>query len=202
MLPGNERRLALACCAVVAAADATLAKRSLGRPAIALLDEPAHVATTLLALLALPRPVTRRTRASALLASGLLDVDHVPSELGSDVLRRGTARPYGHSALGALAAAALARAARGSPAGAAFGVATHLLRDAASGPGVTLGWPLSQRTQRVGATRYHAAVALTAAQVVRRTAAPRRPRRARGSPPAPAPARTAGRSRALRRRTG
>ncbi|HEX2085564.1 MAG TPA: hypothetical protein VHF89_07770 [Solirubrobacteraceae bacterium] len=164
---------------MIAAAD-LLIPRARSRAAIALLDEPAHLATTWLVAAAV---APDRMRA-ALIASTLLDVDHVPSELGSDVLRRGAARPYGHTALAAAAAAALSR-------GAGLGVAAHLLRDLACGPGVSLAWPLSGRAHRLPRAVYYALVATAAARAARRTAAPAPPRRAPGSPPAPAAARGA-----------
>jgi inner membrane protein len=152
--------------AVIAAADVVLQRRRLPRPLIALLDEPAHAATTALLLDASPVRPSPKTYREALIASVLLDADHVPSELGWDVLRRGAARPYAHTAVGIAAAAAPAGR------GAAIGIATHLVRDAASGPGVTLGWPVFKRSQRVPAPLYHALIATAAARAAWRRGAP------------------------------
>lgn len=188
-MPGNvasgpvasttTERGAAAAVAVIAAADLLL-PRVRSRAVIALLDEPAHVATTWLIATA----VAPGHRAPALAASALLDADHVPSELGSDVLRRGAARPYGHTGL-ALAAAALL-----SP-GAALGVATHLLRDLAVAPGVSLLWPLRGDVHTLPAPAYYAIVAGAAGTVLRRAALSRAARGARPTgerrPPRPAP---------------
>ncbi len=132
-----------------------------------MLDEPAHAATTwLVARAVAPGRVT-----AALVASTLLDADHLPSELGSSVLRRGAARPYGHTGAAVAAAAAL-----GGP-GAALGVAAHLLRDLADPQGVSLAWPLSGRAQTIPRSAYYATVLTLAARAARRTDGRRRPRR-------------------------
>ena len=150
---------------MVVASDVGL-RHARSRRVVALLDEPAHLATTWLLLSAL---APRHTRA-ALVASTLLDADHVPSELGAGFLRRGAARPYGHTG----AAIAAARLVGGN--GAALGVAAHLVRDAADGTGVSLAWPLDGRAQRIPRAAYYAALLSAAARVARPTGAPRPPR--------------------------
>jgi inner membrane protein len=162
----TRKRAALAAVAVIAAADVLLA-RARSRPVIALLDEPAHAATTWLVVTALAPEHTR----AALIASTLLDADHVPSELGSEVLRGGAARPYGHTGLAIGAAALVSR-------GAALGIAAHLLRDLAHGPGASLAWPLRTEAQRIPTTLYWGLVATAAARVALRRGAPTPPRRA------------------------
>jgi membrane-bound metal-dependent hydrolase YbcI (DUF457 family) len=125
---------------------------STGHLAYALVDEPAHLATCTVALLALaalgPASPQRRFAAAALLASMAIDLDHIPGYLGSHLLSGGLPRPYGHSALLVIAIAGAGWASRRRDVrevslGIAFGVATHLFRDLATGPGVPLFWPVS-----------------------------------------------------------
>lgn len=125
---------------------------STGHLAYALVDEPAHLATCLVALLALaaltPASPQRRFATAALLASVAIDLDHIPGYLGSHLLSGGLPRPYGHSALLVVAVAGVGLASRRHEVravslGIAFGVATHLFRDLATGPGVPLFWPIS-----------------------------------------------------------
>jgi membrane-bound metal-dependent hydrolase YbcI (DUF457 family) len=125
---------------------------STGHFAYALVDEPAHLATCVVALLALtafisPSP-PRRFAAAALLASVAIDVDHVPGLLGSHLLTGGLPRPYGHSALLVVVLAVVGwaskrRDVREVSLGIALGISTHLFRDLATGPGVPLFWPIS-----------------------------------------------------------
>ena len=168
MAQTTRKRAAAAAVAVIAIADLLLARRAWSRPAIALLDEPAHFATTWLAATAIAPEHTR----AALLASTLLDLDHVPSELGSDVLRRGAARPFGHTGAAVVAVGSVSR-------GAALGAAAHLLRDLAAEPGVSLAWPVSGRARRVPRAAYYALVLTLAARAARPTGVP--------APPRPAP---------------
>lgn len=111
------------------------------------LDELAHLLTTLLVVWALGRRARERFVVPALLASVLIDVDHVPDRLGIDVLTAGTPRPYTHSLLtiGALLVAALLwRRRRDVLLGIALGLAIHFWRDLAEpGTGVALLWPFS-----------------------------------------------------------
>jgi membrane-bound metal-dependent hydrolase YbcI (DUF457 family) len=112
--------------------------------AIGVLDETAHLA--LGALLAAGRPPA--VARGILVASVLIDLDHVPSELGQEWLRlepRG--RPLPHTAFTVLAAALVAAATR-RPAwwGATLGLALHFTRDLTdTDSGVRLLWPLSDR---------------------------------------------------------
>jgi hypothetical protein len=125
---------------------------STGHLAYALVDEPAHLATCAVALLALAALVGTRlpTRLAfaALLASVAIDADHIPGYLGWHWLSGSLARPYTHSlllviALVAFAALSRRRDLRLISVGLAFGVSMHLLRDLATGPGVPLVWPVS-----------------------------------------------------------
>ena len=131
----------------------------------AVLDESAHALTALVLFKA-----TGSGRADALLtlAGGvLIDVDHVPMELGLNVITRGTNRPYSHSLLmigGVVILAGLVRSRFRRPMLAvAFGIATHLLRDLATG-GVPLYWPFLMRRETIAYGFY--AVALLAGGAV------------------------------------
>lgn len=112
---------------------------------LAALDEPAHLLTAWLVLAA----ATARTAGLRLLpwvlaGAVLLDLDHVPLYLGADIAVSPGGRPVTHSLLTVavlLAGAAAIRRWRVPLAGLAFGVATQLLRDLATGPGVPLLWP-------------------------------------------------------------
>jgi inner membrane protein len=121
----------------------------------AILDESAHALTGLLLFTAaglgggrFPLPIL-----PMLAGAVLIDIDHVPMELGVDVLTRGTNRPYSHSLLTVGVIVVLAGLAgkrfRRAMLALAFGVATHLLRDLATG-GVPLFWPWLVRRESIG----------------------------------------------------
>lgn len=127
---------------------------STGSIAFGLVDEPAHLATCLVALLAVVtlggiRPLVPFV-ASALIASVAIDIDHIPGFLGWDWLAGAMPRPYPHSLFTVGALLALGWASRGDARqvsfGLAFGVGAHLIRDLATGPGVPLIWPFSAAT--------------------------------------------------------
>ena len=117
-----------------------------------LVDEPAHLLTTSIAVLAVIAArggrVAPAFAVAALAAGNLVDADHLPQVLGSDVLTRGTPRPYPHSLAAIALLLVVATAARGRTAvilrGVAFGVAVHLVRDLGTAP-VALLWPVSSR---------------------------------------------------------
>jgi membrane-bound metal-dependent hydrolase YbcI (DUF457 family) len=76
----------------------------------------------------------------------LVDLDHLPSELGHEWLRlEDRGRPYPHTAFTVLAAAAVAAATRSAAWwGATLGLALHFTRDLTdTDSGVRLLWPLS-----------------------------------------------------------
>jgi inner membrane protein len=101
-----------------------------------------HVATgvVIVALLCPPR----RMAVAIIVFSVVLDVDHLPLELGTDVLTAGTPRPYTHSLLTILVVLVAAGVMRSAVLlGAAIGLAGHLFRDLGTGDGVPLLWPLS-----------------------------------------------------------
>lgn len=123
------------------------------------LDEPAHLATAALVLLALggwSRLVRYRLAALVVLAASVaIDVDHIALYAGvPHVASHG--RPYTHSLATVvllLLGAAGCRRGRGRGRGwsrgrtvlvaAAAGVCLHFLRDVATGPGLPLWWPLT-----------------------------------------------------------
>jgi inner membrane protein len=111
------------------------------------LDETAHLMTTLLILWALGPRICKRFMIPALIASVVIDADHIPGQLGATWLTAGTPRPYTHSLLTivvVLVIAACWRARRDIVLGVAIGLALHFFRDLAEGDaGVSLLWPLS-----------------------------------------------------------
>jgi membrane-bound metal-dependent hydrolase YbcI (DUF457 family) len=123
---------------------------STGDLAYALIDEPAHLATCAVALLALAAARGRLPAAfvlAALLASVAIDLDHIPGYLGSGLLGGNQPRPDTHSLLLVFFFVGLgllpSRRLRPIALGIAFGLATHLLRDLATGPGIPIFWPFS-----------------------------------------------------------
>ena len=110
------------------------------------LDEPAHLATGALGLLALSCfiDVPRRFYVAGLIASVAIDLDHIPLYLG---FGNPYQRPVTHSlatVLVVVVAAAVTRRHRAVLAGTATGLVIHFARDIAEGPpGVRMLWPLS-----------------------------------------------------------
>ena len=142
-------------------------------PALGLLDEPAHLLTAWLVLAA----VTARTTALGILpwvlaGAVLLDLDHVPLFLGFDVTATQSGRPVTHSLTTVavlLLAALVVRRWRAALAGLAAGVATQLLRDLSTGPGVPLFWPVLATDVRLPYLAYVLVlVALVVAATTRR----------------------------------
>lgn len=141
--------------------------------AFGLVDEPAHLATCGLALLAVAALTgswpSERFLAAALIASVAIDLDHLPGYLGASLLTESMPRPLTH---GALLVATLLLVGWATPRrqlrqillGVAFGVSAHLLRDLATGPGVSALWPLAETPIQVPYAAY--AVALTATAAV------------------------------------
>lgn len=152
--------LALGLAGLVAGLDLlwSLSVGSNGSLAYGLVDEPAHLATCAVMLLALAalrgRPPSGRFVTAALLASMAIDVDHIPGYLGSHALAGSLPRPYTHSVLLVVLSLAVglvwrSRDVRQVSLGIAFGISTHLLRDLATGPGVPLLWPASSEVIRL-----------------------------------------------------
>jgi membrane-bound metal-dependent hydrolase YbcI (DUF457 family) len=141
------------------------------------LDWTDHVLTTLFIVWAVGPRFRRRWLVPALIASVVIDADHIPHQLGSNILTAGTARPYTHSLTTIVVLLLLSvpwRRWRDVALGAAIGVSSHLWRDLAEphGSGVALLWPLSDRTITTPALVYLASIGVLAvialAQAVRR----------------------------------
>ena len=125
---------------------------STGTLAYGLVDEPAHLATCAVLLLALVavagRALPARFAVAALVASVAIDVDHIPGYLGSHLATGALPRPYSHSLLAVALVLGVAACLRGDrrqvALGIAFGFSAHFLRDLATGPGIAFLWPVSQ----------------------------------------------------------
>lgn len=154
-----------------------LMEGSTGSVAYGLVDEPAHLATCAIAILALAalsgsRPPGRFV-AAALISSVAIDLDHVPSYLGTHFLTGSLPRPYSHGVLLVavpllLGWATSRRGLRQLLFGIAFGVSAHLLRDLATGPGVGLLWPLVGTAIEIPYPAYAAALIGAAASCLLR----------------------------------
>jgi mannan endo-1,4-beta-mannosidase len=174
-------RLAVALVAVVFALDLlwALAEGSTGSLGYGLLDEPSHLATCGVLLLAVAASAALRLPArfvvAALLASVMIDLDHLPRYLGWSGLSGSLPRPYSHCLLLVLAFLLFAwattrRDIRQIALGVALGLGAHLLRDVATGPGVPLGWPFTDDVVRLPYAFYATTMVLAVAYV----ATPRR----------------------------
>lgn len=159
---------------VVASVDVLRVSVTMGLTTNAVTDEVAHISTALLALLAAVRPdrlVRHRTSLiAALLASVAIDVDHLPVYAGVPGLADG-GRPVSHSFITAgllLAAGLISPRARTACAGAAVGVALHLVRDVATGPGAPLMWPWTAHHVQVPHEAYSSLIGLLAVVAVGR----------------------------------
>ncbi len=131
------------------------------------LDWTAHLLTTLFIVWAVKPLVSERQLVPALVASVVIDADHIPGELGSHILTAGTWRPYTHSLATVVVLLVLAAARPGWRAwasGAALGVASHLWRDLAEPQtsSVSLFWPVSDHGVNTPAAAYLGSIALLA----------------------------------------
>ncbi len=123
---------------------------------IGVLDEPAHLATAVLVLIALAGG--RRLAAApaftvtALGMSMAIDIDHLPLYAGVPGVADAGNRPYTHS-IATVVVLLLAWLVGGRRrivlAGAMVGVVLHFVRDVATGPGLQLWWPLSDQDVRL-----------------------------------------------------
>jgi inner membrane protein len=138
------------------------------------LDGVAHLLTTALLLALMTRQRNPVFRTAALVASVLIDLDHIPIYAGWHPLIAHAPRPYTHSLTTVVVAGILAclmsRRARCILAGIAVGVLFHLVRDVATA-GVPLFWPVSTVNVQVPYALYAAvmvgsAVALRVSQRV------------------------------------
>lgn len=188
-----SRLLSLGLIAAVIPVDRLTSFETFGFVSRALVDEPCHLATAVIALGALVRwrgrvPPPAFT-AAMLAASVLIDLDHLPAQFGTEVLTMNTARPYTHALwvvllLSAVALAAWHRSRHAAPgraaalavvsAGAAAGVAAHFLRDVATAP-ISLWWPVTGAWVMVPYWWYAAAMLVLTAVPVRRRRRRRRP---------------------------
>ena len=116
---------------------------------IGAVDEPAHLATALLCLLALGGPrLPLRHRQFFVIAAAmavLIDLDHLALYAHVPHVSLPGGRPYSHSLvtpLLLLGVAAVWRRARPVLVAAALGVGLHFVRDIATGPGLPIWWPL------------------------------------------------------------
>jgi membrane-bound metal-dependent hydrolase YbcI (DUF457 family) len=181
------RTVSLALAVYAFMTDAVTGWHAMGFVGRGLLDEPAHLATALVVFGAIVRfrrgavPDPRFCWAM-LLSSVLIDLDHVPAELGTNAFTNGTARPYTHAlwTVLVLTLAALVvryrRTRRARPAGsglspgtaelvlggAAAGVAAHFLRDIATA-GMAVWWPLTDMPVQVPYWWYALALLVTIA---------------------------------------
>ena len=129
---------------------------------VGVVDWIGHLATGLV-LVALLRPPLAAAVA-IMVFSVVLDLDHLPAELGTDVLMGDAPRPYPHSLLTLLVAAAVAAATRAPVAvGALVGLSGHLFRDLGTGDGVPVLWPVSDLGASIPFAAYVAVLALAAA---------------------------------------
>ena len=143
-----------------------------------LLDEPAHLATALVIFGALIRirktSTDQRFGWTMLACSALIDLDHLPLQSGSEVLTKGTSRPYTHALWTVLALMLawvtarflLIRFNRLRPAtpelilaGATWGLAAHFVRDIATAP-LSFWWPATNLAVEVPYWSYVMALAI------------------------------------------
>ncbi len=141
------------------------------------LDETDHLLTTLLLVWAFFPRFGWRELITALLASTLIDVDHIPGQLGYDWLTGGTPRPYTHSLLTiavVLVVAMLWRRQRIVFLCIALGLCSHFWRDLAepAGSAVSLFWPVTDEGIHLSPVFYLSSVAVFVAVALVRTNAP------------------------------
>jgi inner membrane protein len=170
--PWTTGLLCLGGLALILLLDRAQQARRWSVPVTALLDEPAHLVTAGLVLLALLPWRARAIARWALAASVLIDLDHVPLYLWGALTVDGHGRPVTHSlaTVLALALAGLAgpRRLRTALLGLSLGVGLHLFRDVATGPGVRLWWPVETDSVLLPYAAYVvASVAVTAIAVGR-----------------------------------
>ena len=142
----------------------------------AVFDETDHLLTTLLLVWALFPRFGGRELAAALLASVLIDIDHIPGQLGYTWLTGGTPRPYTHSLLTivvVLLVALLWRRHRCVLLCIALGLSSHFWRDLAepAGSAVSLFWPVSDRGIHLDPVLYLTSIGILATVALARATA-------------------------------
>jgi membrane-bound metal-dependent hydrolase YbcI (DUF457 family) len=146
------------------------------------LDETAHLLTTLLVLWAIGGVFYERLLTPALVASVLIDADHIPGRLGAHWLSTGTPRPYSHSlatvALVVFFAVVWSRR-REWLLGVVVGLLIHFWRDMTEpNNGVSLLWPVTKHSFSLPHASYLLVMAAIVAVGARRSFALARIRRA------------------------
>lgn len=143
------RRLALGCVLflLILLIDRWMAGGPHTLIALGIADESAHLSTMLIFLLAFPALRSASFILGCLAGSVLIDLDHIPLYLGSEVLTSDTNRPFTHGLLTMVIMLSLAVVTSGHVRavclGLAVGLGAHYLRDmATSTAGVPLLWPI------------------------------------------------------------
>ena len=175
-----DRRYVIAAPLLIAAIDGLFALFDPPLLVAGLLDETAHVATATLVLAALPFRYRPAFLVGVLAGVTLIDIDHIPSELGWWILAAPGYRPVTHSTLTILLAMVIAgsRFVRGPNRALGYGVAAgiglHLLRDMATG-GVLLWWPANYHEVEIAYPLYALTLTVATALAAGRLHALRRP---------------------------
>jgi inner membrane protein len=163
------RRAAPMALGVIGGLDLVAASRDWNLAVIGVLDEPAHLLTAALVLALLPRSFAARVGAWALAASVAIDLDHLPLYTFAPGFATEGGRPPTHSLgtiLVLLLAGVLAPKWRAAFIGIATGVGLHFVRDVATGPGLSLGWPVVPQNVRVPYYFYFGAMTVVACLVI------------------------------------
>jgi hypothetical protein len=167
----NRGLAALACLAVVAAADLVLSRKRPPWILVGFFDEPAHLATAGVALANL-RPRSKEWALGFMAGAVLPDLDHVPLAVSRVHPSVDDPRPVTHCLLAVSPLFAAARLQEPGPsrdavAGAAVGTLAHFARDLAVGTGVPLLQPLTGRNLKLPYPLYLGALAALAARAAR-----------------------------------
>ncbi len=151
--------------------DLALSQRPWPVVLVGLLDEPAHLLTTLIILGARPWVMLRGRWRWVLIGSVAIDIDHLPMYTFASTFAA-NGRPPTHSLFTVSAllvlAALVSSQLRAPLIAVSFGICSHLIRDLATGPGVPLYWPLSEASVHVPFVAYAVLLGVCAAQSTRR----------------------------------
>jgi hypothetical protein len=134
----------------IAAIDIVLRTKSPRLPVAAILDESAHVATTLILLGPVQSPSCLAFPICAMVGSVIVDLDHVPAVLRHHPLRTAEDRPVTHSlpTLGLVYAMTTTTSAHPAWLGLSVGATSHFIRDIGTG-GLPFLWPVRRDLFRV-----------------------------------------------------